>query len=196
MVASALGVARGDAEALANLCLLDYGVRVDAPGIRITDYQTTAFPQRKNDTISYRDYLCDAVFIAGLFSEDMGLVERVRYALLHPIHPLYLGRRSCPPAQPLVLGVREKDLHTALVEEPLLTWSWLAAHDRPPSRLIIEEKRTGVGKLVRDVPISFDQRNRAYTFRFVSETRMLSDLRTQQTSSNDHDAFAEAMQCS
>lgn len=47
--------------------------------------------------MTYRHYLQDAVFLVGLESEDTALLQELETALKHPVYPLYLGRRSCPP---------------------------------------------------------------------------------------------------
>ena len=60
--------------------------------------------------VTYRHYLQDAVFLVGLESEDTALLQELETALKHPVYPLYLGRRSCPPTLPLCLGSgRETD---------------------------------------------------------------------------------------
>lgn len=101
LAAAALGVARQDREALARLAQLRFGVRVDREGAVMRDYQIAkAYRNPKNpDTyVTHRYYLADAAFTAGLESRDRELLERIGAALREPAFPLYLGRRSCPPA--------------------------------------------------------------------------------------------------
>lgn len=110
------------------------GVRVDAPGSRITDYHTigggydkpallTAEGKPKKSSgqphteISQRDYLCDASFLVALQAEDAGLIEQMAAALREPQWTVYLGRKSCPPGRPIFEGVGEyPDLVQALAQ--------------------------------------------------------------------------------
>jgi CRISPR system Cascade subunit CasD len=112
------------------------GARVDAPGRLITDYHTigggyerpallTAQGKPKktpkgqpHTEISHREYLCDASFLVALQVRDAAdapLIEQMAAALQNPVWPLYLGRKSCPPAAPVFAGTGSyPDLETAL----------------------------------------------------------------------------------
>ena len=68
--------------------------------------------------MTHRYYLADAIFLAGLESEDEALLQQIADALRHPVYPLFLGRRSCPPTLPLCLGIRQNTLEEALQAEP------------------------------------------------------------------------------
>ena len=48
---------------------------------------------------------------------DEELLKKIEYALLNPVFPLYLGRRSCPPTGRLCLGIRKIGIEEALLEE-------------------------------------------------------------------------------
>lgn len=95
-----------------------------------------------------------------------GLAE----ALHRPKFPLYLGRRSCPPAGPISLGV-----HDGTIDDALTSWPWLAAewYRRRASREvrleIIRDVRPGepVTETMHDVPVSFDPAHRQHTWRSV-----------------------------
>ena len=119
MLAAAAGRRRTDP--IEDLLTLRFGVRKDQPGRVIRDYHTAHPAREKHTTLSERYYLADAVFLAGL-EGDEGLVSGLDDALRHPVFPLYLGRRSCPPAQPVSLGLREGGLLAALEAEP-----WIAS---------------------------------------------------------------------
>jgi len=97
------------------------GVRCDAPGRLITDYHTvgggydyptllTAAGKPKKSSgkphteITWRDYLCDASFLVVLQSDDETLIAQMAHALQHPVWPVYLGRKSCPPSRPVFDG--------------------------------------------------------------------------------------------
>ncbi len=78
--------------------------------------------------VTERFYLEDAAFIVGLESPDGELLSQIERAVLDPFWPLALGRRSCPPGDPLVLP-------GALVHAPLaaaLSQAW----EVPPRRMI------------------------------------------------------------
>ena len=98
LLAAALGLRRDESEGLARLTGLRFGVRVEREGQLLVDYHTAKTQDEKNSYVTYRHYLQDAVFLAGLESEDAALLQQLQDALQHPAFPLYLGRRSCPPA--------------------------------------------------------------------------------------------------
>ncbi len=156
LVAAALGVPRQDKDALHTLASLRFGIRVDREGTMIRDYHT-AHSEKGSSYVTHRYYLADAVFVAGLESEDDELLNKIGKALQAPAFPLYLGRRSCPPTGRIFLGVSPKPLEEALQENPPDT----------ASRLVLDAKKGELGGLMRDVPLSFDPTRREYGFRRV-----------------------------
>ena len=101
LLAAALGLRRDDAAGLARLNSLHFAVRADREGSLLVDFHTA---NREEDRkkgkapyVTYRHYLQDAVCLVGLESEDTTLLPELDTALKHPVYPLYLGRRSCPP---------------------------------------------------------------------------------------------------
>jgi CRISPR system Cascade subunit CasD len=140
LLAAAQGRRRG--EDLSDLAGMRFGVRVDQPGQLLIDYHTVSgashaplYPalQRlptadgktlkvaESTKVTRRQYLTDAVFIVGL-QGHASLLQPMAHALLRPRFPLYLGRRSCPPTRPVLLGIHQGDL-----EEVLRTTAWQAA---------------------------------------------------------------------
>jgi CRISPR system Cascade subunit CasD len=124
LVAAALGIKRHEDDK--HLSLADgygYAVRVDAGGVLLRDYHTTQIPEstsrlkhlrtRRDETrdrdnlytvLSTRDYRVDALFTVCL-GENSGSryrVEELAEHLNRPRLPLYLGRKSCPLALPLL----------------------------------------------------------------------------------------------
>ena len=89
LLAAALGVRRDEAEALARLTGLRFGVRVEREGQLLVDYHTAKTQDEKTSYVTYRHYLQDAVFLAGMESEDTALLQQLQQALLHPVFPLY-----------------------------------------------------------------------------------------------------------
>jgi CRISPR system Cascade subunit CasD len=93
LLAAALGLRRDEREALLRLTGLRFGVRVEREGQLLVDYHTAKTQDEKTSYVTYRHYLQDAVFLAGIESEDAALLQQLQQALLHPAFPLYLGRR-------------------------------------------------------------------------------------------------------
>ena len=120
LLAAAQGRRREDPiEDLVNLTL---GVRTDQPGTLLRDFHTVAdlrgvgLPtatvdakgrQKRRPTgasqLTQRFYLQDAVFVAAVGAPQT-LLDTLAHALRHPGFPLALGRRACPPTQPLLLA--------------------------------------------------------------------------------------------
>ena len=113
LVAAALGIARQDRQALQTLNGLRFGVRVDREGALLRDFHT-ARPEKGTPYVTYRYYLSDAEFVAGLESDDRALLARIAQALQAPAFPLYLGRRSCPPVGRVFLKISDEPLEAAL----------------------------------------------------------------------------------
>lgn len=95
LLAAALGLRRDESEALTQLIGLRFGVRVEREGQLLVDYHTAKTQDEKTSYVTYRHYLQDAVFLAGIESTDTALLQQLQQALLHPAFPLYLGRRCC-----------------------------------------------------------------------------------------------------
>ncbi|MFY1670228.1 type I-E CRISPR-associated protein Cas5/CasD [Plantactinospora sp. WMMB334] len=168
MLAAARGVRRG--EPLTDLLGLEFGVRLDQPGQILRDFQTArSLDGRQSAPLTYRFYLSDAAFLGAVDGEPELLCDLAE-ALRRPRFPLYLGRRSCPPARPVSLGVHDGTLDDALTE-----WPWIAAtwHRRRASRTvrleIIRDAGPGepVTETVPDEPVSFDPAHRQHTWRSV-----------------------------
>ena len=69
----------------------------------------------------FRDYLVDSMFtVAITLSEGPGpSLEEMACALQKPQRPLFLGRKCCPPASRLFLGMLQADsLRDALLQTP------------------------------------------------------------------------------
>ena len=169
LVAAAMGIRRDEDARLAELAAMRFGVRVDREGTMYRDYHTVLTKTKSNGkTITaetHRYYLSDAVFVAGLESEDEALLGRMAEALDHPVFPLFLGRRSCPPTGRLCMGVVPAELEDALTTAPIQ-----GEGKQDGLRMVTEAKQGMRGGLVRDVPVSFNPSKRLYAFRQVNET--------------------------
>ncbi len=171
LLAAALGRRRTDP--IEDLAALRFGVRVDQRGRLLRDFHTAhRWSDGKSMPLSYRYYLADAVFVAGV-EGDAPLLEGVADSLSSPGFPLYLGRRSCPVTGRLNLGLREAGL-----EEALRAHNWEASlwYRRRQSDVVdldllldaVPGTAAGSGsETVRDVPLSFSPARREYGWRDV-----------------------------
>lgn len=114
IIACAMGLPRGSAEIVRMHSELRMAVRADRLGSMMTDYHTisglistASGGQRGNKgemttIVSERQYIQDGSFLIGL-SGSAELLQQSALALQDPVWPVFLGRKSCPPARP-VLG--------------------------------------------------------------------------------------------
>lgn len=202
-LAAALGYSRDESnERLNRLNSLRFGVRIEQEGNLLIDYQTAFGPFMQDGsevtTESFRHYLSDAVFLVGLEGERKQL-EELEYALNHPVFPLFLGRRSCPPMPPIVLGIRDCDLPEALRDEPwqALDWyktKWKSKAEKTNEELFLRvqyEPAEGEAyqAIQRDLPISFNQSHRQYGYR--GYTAMYVNITPDETASVDENIDEE-----
>lgn len=156
LLACALGYGRGDRRIEQLERALRFGVRVEAPGRVLEDYQTvTGFLPTANGgykhsgvavgmslskleesssatpatIISPRFYLEDAAFLVALTgrtSEDADLLERAAAAVQAPRWPLFLGRKACLSTRPIFEAFGEQYVD---IEAALREhpWSWHGA---------------------------------------------------------------------
>lgn len=178
LLAAAGGRRRTDP--IEDLTGLTFGVRVDQPGRIVRDFHTAIRWQQKNRAgqspsmpLSYRYYLADAVFVAAV-SGERALLEGLEEALRAPTFPLYLGRRSCPAAGQVSLGLHDGDVEQVLrrLEWEASAWYRHEQGKRVDLALFLDADATEttpdtVTEVVRDVPVSFDPARREYGWRDV-----------------------------
>lgn len=182
LLAAALGLRRDETEPLTRLAQLRFGVRVEREGQLLVDFHMARNEEKDRSYVTYRHYLEDAVFLVGLESEDTALLQELAEALTHPVFPLYLGRRCCPPTLPLCLGVRPGSLQEALQAEPPLC-------PGRQSRILLDADPLEPGTAPqRDVPVSFDPHHRQYGYRSVRE---LWQKVPDSPETTEHDPFRE-----
>ncbi len=192
ILASALGRKRDDS--LEDLAKLEFGVRVDKQGRRLNDFQITQMGGKLNSNLSNRVYLSDAVFLAGLSCEDIGFLKDLEKALMYPKFAVFLGRRSCPPTLPLVLGIRNSDLYQSLLEEEWLVPVWgrnalFRFSDTLELRIVMDDVR-GEG-MKKDIPVSFSPFRREYRYRYMKEMPGKIVAKGQYSVSTEHDPMLE-----
>ncbi len=189
LVASALGRRRCDD--VSDLASWPMVVRIDQRGTIVDDFHTavrTIFDKqkrtwvhgtRKSDRLplSHRYYLSDAVFMVALEVED-DQIDGVADALLHPAFPLYLGRRSCPPATKVLFDVRRGGTPMQALSD--ICWQASATYARRSTLrhdssldnsgqmvTLAILRESAEGSPVRDVPLSFSPAKRDYGVRSV-----------------------------
>lgn len=146
LLGNALGCDHRDVERLQTLQRrLRFAVRWDAEPQLLTDYQTVDLGQdflmgtgwttrgRREDRgkgdatsgthIRERDYWANGVATVALAFEGAGgepSLDEIEHALRFPARPLFIGRKPCLPAAPVLLGRREAaGVKAALSAEPL-----------------------------------------------------------------------------
>lgn len=168
LMAAALG--RRREEDVEDLTSFKFGVRIDQGGTVISDFHTAHTFDGRQSFVSKRYYLADAIFLVGLEGE-YELLEEIHQAVLQPVFPIFLGRRSCPPSGAVSLGIR-KDiaLKEALQIEPWAASEWYRKKQGTQVRLevVIDAKPNQKGSFERnDMPVSFSQIHRTYNRRSV-----------------------------
>ncbi len=221
LLAAATGRRRQDP--IEDLLGLSFGVRTDQPGSMLRDYHTvsdlrgrpllsaavnakgmqkTTSPQ-KHTHVTQRFYLQDAAFVAAV-SGPLELLNALRDALRSPAFPLCLGRRACPPTQPLLLPPPDDEPQALWMGTSLLDvlrrvpWqaseAWQRDHRSRRSRsrritlpVTIDDPE---GDDIRaDVPVTFHPRERDFTSRRVRQEWVVLDD-APMGHEDDHDPFA------
>ena len=147
LICAALG--RHRAKPVDDLAALRMGVRVEREGVTMRDYQTatgvviasSGKPDKERTVVSPRYYLADAVFLVGLEGAPE-LLSTIHAALMSPVWPLALGRKSCVPTLPVYLpdGLSEQLLHEALATCPCLLTGEVP---QMPRRVLLEHISEG-----------------------------------------------------
>ncbi|MFF9497173.1 type I-E CRISPR-associated protein Cas5/CasD [Streptomyces flaveolus] len=197
LLAAAAGIERVDDTRLAPLAALRFGTRIDQPGMRVRDFHTA----HHGDTgasmpLSERYYLADAVFVAAV-EGDHALLTGLHDALHTPAYPPYLGRRSCPPSEPVVLGLHEDArLEDVLASVPWQASAWYRRRHRTPQTLTVLRETTTdeaarTADVLRDQPVSFDAAHRRHALRTVVTATVPTPIPADGGSpKNSHDPFA------
>lgn len=183
LLGAALGMRRDDTAMIAELASLEMTVRVDREGVVLRDYHTAGGGkfrgaeygiwqpkegspggQLGDTALTERLYLSDASFLVALGGDDK-VIDDLAGALEAPRWPLFLGRKSCPPARPLLAGTSNLAPRAALGAHPF-PGRLLAPRREPPERLRVVAE-TASGDPRQDLPISFELFHRRHGRRFV-----------------------------
>lgn len=161
LLANALGWLRSDFDALQSLQeRLDFAVRRDRQGSLLNDFHTVDLGQdfmkqgwttrgategrntsdaSKGTHIRHRHFLADAAYTVAIGvdpPDESPTLDELERALWRPARPLFLGRKTCLPARPLVDDptsgsnrVRADSLVEALTDVP--SWADRSETDSP-----------------------------------------------------------------
>jgi len=158
LIACAMGLPRGDAAIIDLFESLTVAVRADRPGIMMTDYHTVTGIIRTADgkqrgkvgadsTVqSWRQYLQDASFLVAITADEATL-SRCCEALADPVWPVCLGRKSCIPTRPVLVGITRK---YASLENVMQDYPAGERADKAPVMYEIDSPENGY--LRQDVP--------------------------------------------
>lgn len=197
ILSAALGIRRDDDAVLEKLSALKFGVRVDKEGEQLVDLHMAH--GEKTSYLTRRYYLADAVFLVGISGAD-DLLEQLDAALKHPVFPLFLGRRSCPPTLPVTLGIREAELLQALTDEPWIAPEWYqkkCMQSGQPELRLITDAMPGEYSAARqkDAPVSYNPIWRKYQYRAVVDRGFVMPISMIEMTETQHDAMEEVMKC-
>ncbi|MBM6404832.1 type I-E CRISPR-associated protein Cas5/CasD [Phycicoccus sp. CSK15P-2] len=212
LLAAAQGRRRSDD--IEDLLQLRLGVRVDQPGRlqrdyhTVSDYRGVPLPSsgtnakgqqrstspKKYTHVTKRYYLADAVFVAALEgSED--LLATLAAAVRRPAFPLALGRRSCVPAQPLVVPDADQilwpgGLDTVLAQVPWQASAWRVRRATGPTVTlpVVTDDPAG-SELAGDVPTSFEPGSRVMRSRPVRSAWVEVPTGVPADGARGHDPF-------
>lgn len=192
MIAAALGYGRSDNHIQA-LNDLSFAVRTDQGGRILRDYQIVRYGEHSIDLKqTYRDYLQDALFIVAVGSNDYNLMDSIKDALQNPRYQLYLGRRSNPPAGPLIVNSFDELNPVEVLRQ--LDWqanSWYKKTFSRRQSIYLEIYGDAdlmpdrPNELVRDCVGSFDQADRFHEFRAVAKDYLMISIKSNQTNDQD-----------
>ncbi|MFJ2620776.1 type I-E CRISPR-associated protein Cas5/CasD [Glutamicibacter sp. NPDC087344] len=182
LVASALG--RSREESVEDLAALTFAVRTEQSGVLLEDFQVSLSRDKSESMpLSRRYYLADARFTAALSGNDE-LVVKIADALANPVYPLFLGRRSCPPARPVAMrgkhdatrgtGIREGEAVEVLRTLPaqISATAGEKLRNLETLRLPLKADTTSDnphGVTLRDLPVSYSSKHRKYLPRTFAE---------------------------
>lgn len=196
MLACAMGLPRtASLDRFRDMC---FGVRVDQRGELVEDMQTARPAKGKAMPVTHRRYLADASFLVAIGASRHD-VDTWGDALSYPVHPLYLGRRSCPPDTPVRLCTRfDTDIATVLDAFPWTASPWYRRQYGTPDLQVVRDVLPSDTQahddqvdVTPDVAVSFGP-VRQYASRQVLRYRVPNPSRQSSTVAPDrgHDPMA------
>lgn len=135
IIASAMGINRGDKRLIEISESLNMGVRVDRQGTILSDFQTVSglhttvenyklgkMGTTASNKLAEKMYIEDGVFTVVLQGNN-DVLEKYAEALKNPVNPVFLGRKGCVPTRPLFECITEEyeDVEDILINYPVTT---------------------------------------------------------------------------
>lgn len=173
LILCAMGVVREDAgSTLEDLVSLRMAVRIDCSGVLDWDYHTvgagvgirkaeggvkkTATTGEFETLLSRRQYLFDASFLVALQGAP-AVIEAAATAMRDPVWPVFLGRKCCVPAEPVMVGVTEDEgLLESLAAQPIQSHRPVKEGSKERVGIVMEHQPGSAppqgARLVYDVP--------------------------------------------
>lgn len=193
MIAAAMGIDRELSERLeplASLAMSTFLLPKRKHSIRLLDYHTVGGGYNKkthplrippkasggpsdNAVVTTREYLTEARF-GVLLCGKHDLISEVSKALADPQWGIWLGRKCCIPATPVLIGAfdsRGTTFSQLLLAAGLDTSLPETSFDRTEESQATMAEAHGVN----DVPVRFNANNREFQMRYVQHKRAHSD---------------------
>ncbi len=196
LIGGALGYRRNETEKIQRLNELSFGVRVEQRGTLLKDFHIA---RSANQTyVTNRYYLQDAVFLAMLSHEDSDWIDTVAKALVSPVFPPFMGRRSVPVDSEFFQGVVENDLLSTVKSYQWQASEWYQkklSQERKLDRIMLDAyvdasvlDDSSPLMFPRDRAESFDLMNRKHGFRPVKSMKVVIQI-AELNKDTEHDAF-------
>lgn len=196
LIGGALGYRRDETEKIQRLNELSFGVRIEQRGTLLKDFHIARSANQTYMTNRY--YLQDAVFLAMLSHEDSSWIETVAKALVSPVFPSYMGRRSVPVDSEFFQGIVEDDLLSTIKSCHWQASEWYQKkllQERKLDRIMLDAyvdasllDDSSPSMFQRDRVESFDLMNRNHGFRPVKSMQIEIQI-AEMSKDTEHDAF-------
>lgn len=165
LLAAALGIRRDEeSRQIALRDSLSFATKTISRGSLMRDYHTIqmpptrkgikhstrkselANPEALNTMLTSRDYCCDGLWVVAIRASNKAphALEELAHALRHPAFALYLGRKACPLAAPLM---------PSIINAP--NWRSALDHSFPPLPLWLS--RTDLKKLTHETTATWHE---------------------------------------
>lgn len=196
LIGGALGYRRDETEKIQELNTLSFGVRIEQRGTLLKDFHIA---RSKNQTyVTNRYYLQDAVFLAMLSHKDSSWIDTVAKALVSPVFPPYMGRRSVPVDSEFFQGIVEDDLLSTIKSYHWQASEWYQkklSRERKLGRIMLDAyvdasliDDSSPPMFQRDGVESFDLMNRKHGFRPVKSMQIEIQI-AEMSKDTEHDTF-------
>lgn len=172
LISSALGYDRADDKKIRKLNSLKFAVRIDMQGKERSDYQIMYRSLEKKNKPINRKYLADALFLIGLSGPE-DLIDKIIWAMAHPVYQPFLGRKAYLPAGPIIVKkFNHDDALQVLKKVPWQAPAWFQKKYQKPTfpAVIIADAELNRQKepfLLHDKLGSFNSDNRYFSGRLV-----------------------------